>query len=199
MRNLFKAGFVFVLLAVVAVPFASAQQQLNTGGRCTHEANVYDTGGGISIVDFLSNTTIPDETLAFSTFEYNLTLLAASGLQAGLSEEEVTEQLTELFDGDFDEAAISLLSNGFYDGLMFRTNDIGVFHSNNGTPFNLSDDYVTVSVRAFTNKVEGINNSIACLFLFDYADMPNLEPSDLKVYEQYEDGTAVEIWFNAGS
>mgnify|MGYP006902138812 CR=1 FL=1 len=167
MKFLAKFALVFTVLAVFAVPFASANH-INTGGRCIHEAKIYqhDPAGseGLGVITFDAGGN-PFQ-------EFIITL------------DEIVAVLGEDENGNVTAP----------DGLLKAEGDVFYFHSNNGTPADLTDDFVTISVLTAFDPA-----TVACLFVFNFADFGSLSPGDLTVYQQYPDGTPIELWHNTGN
>lgn len=168
MMKLAKFALVVAVLAVFAVPMVSANE-INDGGRCSHEAKIYQSDSAIS--EGLSVVTFASGGVIFDTMQIDFIDIAAA-----LTDEDGDELL---------EAP---------DGLLFSQGDVRYFHSNNETPENFADDYVTISVlTAFDSE------TVACLFVFSFLNFDGLSSSQLTVYQQYPDGTTQELWLNAGN
>lgn len=158
MRNLLKIVILFSALLIAVVPMTSAQR-LNEGGRCIHEAGIYqhDQAGvqGIGIEVYFVDT---------GTVAYELPILFT----------DIAAVLTDEDEDGLLEAP---------DGLLFEFGDIRYFHSNNGTPEDLTDDFVTIAVLTAANP-----DTVACLFVFEFRNFDTLSRGDLTVAEQYPDG-----------
>ncbi|MEL6309026.1 MAG: hypothetical protein AAFN11_03490 [Chloroflexota bacterium] len=157
---------VAILMAVASVVSADSWEVLNDGGQCSHETVIFeydDTGeDGILINTYFVDT---------GNFAYDLLVTESELIAAGA-----------VYD---DNGFLIAGQNAFVDG--FR--DIAVYFSNNDTPFDLSDDFMSIVVQNVSNP-----EVRQCIFILDsFADVG---PENLRAYEEYNDGTIV---FDAGN